>query len=114
MATDENRSFVDWGKLDMGALRLKCSEYNLVATGKRPALQARLLKYFQDKRRPDQLIDRTTTNELQTGTTNVNFTNSDNNNNINNNNIDNSNSNSNELIIAEIRALRSEIIVIKK
>ena len=107
MATDENRSFVDWGKLDMGALRLKCSEYKLVSTGKRPALQARLVQHFQDSRRPDQPIEGTTSNEAppDTNTANTNVSDSDNFSNT---------SNANELIIAEIRALRSEIGVMKK
>ena len=98
IATDEKRSFVDWGNLDIGTLRLKCSEYSLVATGKKPALQGRLTKYFSDKRAPTEMPTTISNESIPTN---------------GNSNETEINENAN-LIIAEIRALRSEVSAIKK
>ena len=43
---DSKKSFVDWGKLSTEALKLKCNQYSLLATGRKSLLQQRLFKHF--------------------------------------------------------------------
>ena len=43
---DCKKSFVDWGKVSTEALKLKCNQYSLLATGRKSLLQQRLFKHF--------------------------------------------------------------------
>ena len=45
---DAARTHEEWSKLDIVSIRLKCNEYNVVASGKKEALIDRLMEYFQD------------------------------------------------------------------
>ena len=44
--SDRDRTFIDWGKLAIDALRLKCNQYGIAGTGRRIVLQDRLHKHF--------------------------------------------------------------------
>ena len=46
LITIVKKSFVDWGKLSTEALKLKCNQYSLLATGRKSLLQQRLFKHF--------------------------------------------------------------------
>ena len=45
---DATRTHEEWSKLDVVSIRLKCNEYNVVASGKKDALIDRLMEYFQE------------------------------------------------------------------
>ena len=43
---DRDRTLIDWGKLAIDALRLKCNQYGITGTGRKVVLQERLYKHF--------------------------------------------------------------------
>ena len=43
---DSQRTLQQWQRLDVATLRLKCNAYNLLATGKKAEMTARLLDHF--------------------------------------------------------------------
>ena len=49
---DASRTHEDWAVLDVVSLKLKCNEYNIVASGKKDVLIDRLLDYFRTEKSP--------------------------------------------------------------
>ena len=44
---DHEKSCEDWSKLKMEVLKLKCNQYGLVSTRKKPEVQQRLMAHFR-------------------------------------------------------------------
>ena len=49
---DAARTHEDWAVLDVVSLRLKCNEYNIIASGKKDALIDRLVSFFRTEKSP--------------------------------------------------------------
>ena len=49
---DAARTHADWAVLDAVSLRLKCNEYNVVASGKKDILIDRLVEFFRSEKSP--------------------------------------------------------------
>ena len=89
-SSDAEKTITEWNSLSMEVLKLKANQYGLITTGKKNELVRRLREYFAK-----------TSDESATA------------NNINANDNNTSGESNMELILAEVRALRSEVSAVK-
>ena len=90
---DAGKTITEWNKLTMEVLKLKANQYGLIPSGKKNELARRLVEYFTK-----------TSDESASSASNR----------INDSNDNNTSGESNmELILAEVRALRSEVSAVK-
>ena len=90
---DKKRSLRDWGKLTAEILKLKCNQYGLDVVGNRTVLKNRLFEHFQQQNNSIP-VESITSGD-------------------NDSPRDDEGGSSNELILAELRALRSELGAVK-
>ena len=95
--SDKTRSMEDWKKLNMETLKLKCNQYSLVSTGKKADIQVRLYDHFHQQQ---EIINNDTENIAETRSSPVAGRSAN-------------NADSNNVILNELLALRSEIDIMK-